>query len=50
MFTLKLLFNEGISLVTNKWCNIVKNIYIIKYTCNNYHNSVYFSYFLSITF
>jgi hypothetical protein len=32
MFTLKLLFNEGISLVTNKWCNIIKDIYIIKYT------------------
>jgi hypothetical protein len=32
MFTLKLLFNEGISLITNKWCNIVRDIYIFKYT------------------
>jgi hypothetical protein len=42
-FTFKLLFNEGVSLVTNGHLNIVRNIYIIKYThLKNSHNNVYF--------
>jgi hypothetical protein len=43
MFTFKLLFNEGVSLVTNGHCNIVRNTYIIEYThLKNSHNNVYF--------